>query len=230
MVVLAITGTIIVAANAHAGRWLSRDPIQEGAGFVQRDPIAEPGFAVLQKAQASRQIGISSHWLPKNFSNGDFNSYGFVKNDPISQFDYLGLCPAETCDKWTMTVVLIRAIGIEGPAALDVRTKLTADGNCCMKEHVEYYRYLGYGLGVGAESTFNFKVGSHTFNTPCISWSAHKGIGRVTGIGGGIIWTYGLTYFTTPQAYFSIASGSKGFDAGIFTTAGYWWFEKNGPD
>jgi len=36
--VLAITATIIVAADAHAGRWLSRDPIQEGAGFVQRDP------------------------------------------------------------------------------------------------------------------------------------------------------------------------------------------------
>ncbi|HTD67644.1 MAG TPA: hypothetical protein VK846_14050 [Candidatus Limnocylindria bacterium] len=35
----AIAATIIVAADANAGRWLSRDPIEEGAGFVQRDPV-----------------------------------------------------------------------------------------------------------------------------------------------------------------------------------------------
>ena len=124
----------------------------------------------------------------------------------------------------------MQAVGIDGPAGLDVRTTLTADGNCCMKEHMKYYRYLGYGLGVGAERTINYSVGSHTFTTPCIPWSAHVGIGRVTGVGFGIVRTYGLTYFTTPQAYFSIASPSWGIDAGIFTTAGYWWFEKNGPN
>lgn len=37
-VILAIVATIIVVADAQAGRWLSRDPIQEGAGFVQREP------------------------------------------------------------------------------------------------------------------------------------------------------------------------------------------------
>ena len=74
-----------------------------------------------------------------------------------------GLCPAETCDKWTFTVTLMRGVGIEGPAGLDVRATLTADKNCCMKDHSKYYRYLGYGLGVGAEWSVNFKVGSHTF-------------------------------------------------------------------
>lgn len=37
-VVLALAATVLIATDAHAGRWLSRDPIQDGAGFVQRDP------------------------------------------------------------------------------------------------------------------------------------------------------------------------------------------------
>jgi hypothetical protein len=61
-IVLTITATIIVAADAHAGRWLSRDPIQEGAGFVQRDPLPN-----------------------------DPNLYAFVDNNPVIFVDPLGL-------------------------------------------------------------------------------------------------------------------------------------------
>lgn len=70
-VVLILTATIIVAADAHAGRWLSRDPIQEGAGFVQRDPMPEMDFSQLQQSEP--------------------NLYAFVLNDPLDQFDALGL-------------------------------------------------------------------------------------------------------------------------------------------
>ena len=38
---LAFAATIIIAVDANAGRWLSRDPITEGAGLVQRDPTPE---------------------------------------------------------------------------------------------------------------------------------------------------------------------------------------------
>ena len=214
VILLAVAVASLAALNVQAsydpstGRWFSRDPVEELSFRQSYSATLNPRqkFELFQAKPAG-------------------NEYNFVQNDSTDRFDPLGLCPAETCDKWTMSVILMQAVGIAGPAALDVRTTLTADGNCCMKEHTKYYRYLGYGLGVGAERTINYSVGSHTFTTTCIPWSAHVGIGRVTGVGAGIIWTYGLTYFTTPQAYFSIASPSWGFDAGIFTTAGYWWFE-----
>jgi len=69
-VVLTITATTIVAADAHAGRWLSRDPIQEGAGFVQRDPVGAFDFDQLQ---------------------GEPNLYAFVINDPLNFADPWGL-------------------------------------------------------------------------------------------------------------------------------------------
>ena len=196
--------------NPWRGRWLSLDPIEELSFIRQFVPSLNPKFRyALQGRQPSA------------------NEFGFLQNDSVDQFDIIGLCPAEKCNKWTMTVILIRAVGIAGPSGVDVRATLTADKSCCMKEYSKYYRYLGYGLGIGVESTFNLKVGSHKIDTECIPWSAHNGIGRVTSGGVGIIWTYGLTYFTTPQAYFSILSGSRGFDAGVFTTAGWWWIEGN---
>lgn len=60
--VLAVTAIIIVAADAHAGRWLARDPIQEGAGFVQRDPM-----------------------------HNEPNLYAFIANNPVGNVDFLGL-------------------------------------------------------------------------------------------------------------------------------------------
>jgi RHS repeat-associated protein len=195
--------------DPSTGRFLSRDPIEELSfrrGYLR---------SLSPKVRFALQIQKPSG-----------NEFAFVQNDPEDKFDALGLCPSGTCDKWTITVLLMRSAGAE-VEGLDVRTTLTAADSCCITPKTRYYRYLGYGLGVGVDWTVNYKVGSYTFSTPCIPWSAHNGIGRVTGVGGGIIWTYGLTYFTTPQAYFSIASPSYGFDASIFTTARYWWLEGN---
>lgn len=69
--VLIITATLVVATDANAGRWLSRDPIQEGAGFVQRDPRPQLDFAPRQRNEP--------------------NLYAFVLNDPVNQIDFLGL-------------------------------------------------------------------------------------------------------------------------------------------
>ena len=90
-ITLAITTTIIVVADAQAGRWLSRDPIEEGAGFVQRDPMPQWKF-----------------FTPKQ---NEPNLYTFVRNDPLSRFDFLGLCAGKCGVKnlefvnqgWTIT-------------------------------------------------------------------------------------------------------------------------------
>jgi hypothetical protein len=59
----AIASIFIGVVQVHAGRWISRDPIQEGSGFVQRDmDLTEAG-----------------------------NLYAFVANDPIDKFDPFGL-------------------------------------------------------------------------------------------------------------------------------------------
>lgn len=70
-VVLAIVATVILAADVHAGRWLSRDPIQDGAGFVQRDPVPQMDFGEILQNEP--------------------NSYAFVKNTPVNATDPLGL-------------------------------------------------------------------------------------------------------------------------------------------
>lgn len=69
--VLALPALVLVAANAHAGRWLSRDPIQEGAGFVQREPMPE----------------LETYLEPRD----EPYLYVFVANDSINSIDPLGL-------------------------------------------------------------------------------------------------------------------------------------------
>jgi hypothetical protein len=80
-VVLALTATIIIAADAHAGRWLSRDPIEEGAGFVSRDPKPRMDFTKIQR---------------KN----EPNLYAFVRNDPVRFCDAYGLSTADVANMY----------------------------------------------------------------------------------------------------------------------------------
>jgi hypothetical protein len=68
---LGITAVIVVATDAHAGRWLSRDPIEDGAGFVQRDPL--PPMSIIPRQR------------------GEPNLYAFVRNNPVTHIDLLGL-------------------------------------------------------------------------------------------------------------------------------------------
>ena len=86
---LAFAATIIIAADANAGRWLSRDPIEEGAGFVQRDPI-EPISIVVKDEAEEIFIGYISSRRP-HFHRTEPNIYGFVRNSPVDHVDLLGL-------------------------------------------------------------------------------------------------------------------------------------------
>jgi hypothetical protein len=112
--VLTTTAATILAADARAGRWLSRDPIEEGAGFIQRDPISVPQYFLAQPGQhaqrMTRSAGVPTGRLvlhqtangvvrfviePQSSlslaSRGDPNLYAFVLNDPENNVDRLGL-------------------------------------------------------------------------------------------------------------------------------------------
>ena len=69
--VLGIGAVLIFTADARAGRWLSRDPFQEGEGFVERDPRYLPEIGQAQR--------------------GEPNMYAFVLNEPVSSVDPMGL-------------------------------------------------------------------------------------------------------------------------------------------
>jgi RHS repeat-associated protein len=193
--------------SASQGRFLSHDPLDE-LSFRTRY------IASLKLKERLAVLGRKE----------DGNEFNFVQNEPVGHFDVLGLCPSGTCDKWTVTIILMRSVDI-GVGFLDLRAKLTADKSCCINPHESYYRYLGGGLGVGYDNTLNYRIGSAKFTTDCIPWKAHNGFGRVTGAGVGIGVTYGLTYLAMPQGYVSVASPSYGFDLSIFTTVGRWWLE-----
>lgn len=68
--------------------------------FLSRDPIGEPGFQVLQRAQATSQAGPmpiaqqSTRWITRDASEskGGLNLYGMAGNDVIDRYDSLGLC------------------------------------------------------------------------------------------------------------------------------------------
>jgi len=197
--------------NASTGRWLSKDPLGDLSFRMSYLASLPP-----------REQGIRARQLP----TGD--DYMFVENNPLNQIDRLGLCPSGTCDKWTIQFVLARTVFITG-GGLDLRTRLIADKKCCIEPHERYYQYLGVGLGAGAgfsEWTINLRIGSKEFSTACVGWKDHEGIGRVTGWGLGIIFTFGQMIVTTPQTYLQITSPSYGYDFGIFTSIGDWRFEE----
>jgi hypothetical protein len=69
-----LIGVFLLAANAHAGRWLTQDPLEH----MERDP--QPGF----------EITGGMMELPSSL-NQQANLYLFVSNDPLSYYDPLGL-------------------------------------------------------------------------------------------------------------------------------------------
>jgi hypothetical protein len=246
IVVLFVLLTAQIASAYYCpstGRWLSRDP------------IGEPGFENLQTASSLLRIGNSvlqpsGRWSSRDSINdADFifhhrsyvlqldrqhivadMPYLFISNDAMNNDDILGLCPCNTCNKWRIEIVSVFSAEYGG-GVVAVKAQLTADKSCKMdKYHANNYQYVGPTIGGGLKYTGNLGVGSKDFSTKCVPWSDHNGFGRVTGIGGGAVMTYGLTYFTTPLAYFEIHSPSWGVDASLFTSIGWWHMSPvNGP-
>ena len=68
--ILPLITVFVFVADTQAGRWLSRDPIHDGAGFVQRDPA--PQYQFIDR-------------------RNEPNIYAFVRNNPLTYIDRLGL-------------------------------------------------------------------------------------------------------------------------------------------
>jgi len=186
------------------GTWPNRDPIEE-LSFLR-------SYVKLLSPKDRYAMSVRS---PSG------NESVFIQNDPEDKFDVLGLCPAGTCDKWTINVTMVTGGG-SAVVILDVWATLTADPKCCIYPESENYRYLGYGLGGGGALSYTYG-GSDTFTTGCIPWSAHNGIGNVTEYGFGLYRVFEVIDFVTPRASFRTSHLVPGFSAGFLWTAGYWW-------
>ena len=88
---LGVAILLVTFANAQAGRWLSRDPIEEGAGFVQREPVEEDLSLIQHQQEATH-----SSSLPLRHRN-EPNLYAFVRNDVSHLIDPLGLISFNGC-------------------------------------------------------------------------------------------------------------------------------------
>jgi len=70
VVVVTIIVTLIVVSDARAGRWLSRDPIQDGAGFVQRDPMPQTSLSFYNPSTGHRKRHLAHGiWDRRTFSS-----------------------------------------------------------------------------------------------------------------------------------------------------------------
>jgi len=74
--------------------------------WLTRDPIGEPGFQMLQTANAMPQVRTPAllspdRWIQRDPIAGqvDGNLYRYVANNPIEKTDFLGLCDNDTNNK-----------------------------------------------------------------------------------------------------------------------------------
>lgn len=159
------------------------------------------------------------------------NLYRYCSNSPVSFTDKEGLakcCPG-TCDTWYIRVFSV-ASGVAGAGVTQVEASLSADSKTCdmplgSKPQGDY-KFLGGSLGVGLEFTGTVGLGERRiFTTDCITYDDHVGSGRVTAVGIGAVYTYGILYLTTPQTYQLVGGFSWGVDLTLATSVGRWWFQ-----
>jgi RHS repeat-associated protein len=126
---------------------------------------------------------------------GGINLYGFVENNGLNKWDYLGqcaVCPKNTCNKWS-----IETVGNFGGGAVAVAgstyTKLRAIGECSMDKYEYYYNFnavgVGAGFAAGGGAALLPDLFKHEFETECITWDDHAGFGQFSGVSGGIFVT-----------------------------------------
>ena len=194
------------AYNPALGRWLSRDPRFDNAFH-----------------SFSRE-GRSYRGMYRGLPNGGVGIHEFCSNDPLNDFDYLGLrCPRNTCNYWKLILITVGGVGAE-VAGVFATGELQAHKSCCMDNYANRYQYVGVGLGVGIKFSISIdpRTEGNWFDTPCIPWEAHNGVGRLSAWGIGFPKTFGAVWAHTPQAYEYFAGTSWGLSLGIVTSVGYW--------
>jgi hypothetical protein len=139
-------------------------------------------------------------------------------------------CPINQCDKWKITILVVGSASTDkikwrkGIAGLAISAELRADKKCNILITARNYEYQGLGLGVGGDISGGLSGEGKCFDTKCIPWKAHEGIGRATSAGGGAGKYYLSTlWIDTPQTYLGFEwSWGKGAGASAETTFGYW--------
>ncbi|MCX6917481.1 MAG: hypothetical protein NT167_31350 [Verrucomicrobia bacterium] len=180
-VALTIIATIMVAADANAGRWLSRDPIQEGAGFVQRDPKPPLEFIPVQPRRISN-IDLLGKPYPKlrdrslQALSREPNPYAFVLNNPENYSDPFGLTT------WKGKCSFISAGEFIGGMVIDcdlVSFCEVGDDN-----HREYAHVVGFILDLTVSIPIEITVSDNTFKTPGkTGYKAFRGSAAIANIG-----------------------------------------------
>jgi len=117
--------TLYRAYDPDAGRWLNRDP------------LGEPGFELMQRAAPYRTHPLNR--TPAELLQGP-NLYDYVSNDPINAIDPLGL--------WTFGLGLSLNFQL-GPVNFNWSGGFVIDG----QGNVGTYTVLGGGIGAGAHAS-----------------------------------------------------------------------------
>ena len=159
------------------------------------------------------------------------NLYQYVQSNPVGSTDPYGLkcCPGK-CDRWKISIDTFGTVAVVAGGIF--RTGLHPSGDCDISDQYRFpdgtfaghYTFLGGGIGVGIEKTLSIGSDVHEFKTECITWEDHKGLGRITSVGIGAVWTIGAVFLDTPQTYESFYGVSFGIDLSAFTSIGYWGF------
>ncbi len=191
--------------SVELGRWINKDPIGEAAFF--------------NNYIANKQIDEILNLI----NEGLLPPYLMVNNNTIHNVDYLGLCPKNTCDRWKLTIVSTGTFG-DTQAGMIIGAELEADDDCCMDNYENSYFYYGAGIGGGAGFSFSLNVDGYGewFDTSCISWEDHEGIGKATSSAAGFYYHWGALWVTTPQVYLYYEGWGRGFDLSAVTTIGNW--------
>jgi hypothetical protein len=172
---------LLLATQAQAMRWYSPST----GRWLSRDPIGEPGFALLNlNKQQSNSSGDSNE--PQELSTrqrvAEHNLYGFVLNDPQNRFDPLGLISFSDCPPSKQADI---------QAAWDSMCSMVNDPKfqCCVDpSRTTFFQLLKRRCSWG-NVRFVCKTGDA--QSPC-AWSIPS-----LGIGRGRIWIYDNAWDTT---------------------------------
>ena len=101
---------------------------------------------------------------------------------------------------------------------------LIADYDACdMTNHTQKYFFTGLAYSEGSPVSVTFSKDIE-FETRCIAWPAHEGLGSIGSLGFGIIAGAGGAIISAPQftKFDGGASWTYGVDFGITTAYGDW--------
>lgn len=100
---------------------------------------------------------------------------------------------------------------------------LRADESCCIFPKLMDYDFRSTpGGAFGLSFGFSMPGITHRFDTPCIEWNKHNGIGLFAGGSIGILFEIGYLKIGTPWTNHTVKGLGIGLGAGGFFNSGTW--------